>query len=29
MTIDLVSIARRSGHEAHHLAHVGKAGWKD
>jgi predicted nuclease of predicted toxin-antitoxin system len=29
LTIDLVSIARRTGHEAHHLAHVGKAGWKD
>ena len=29
LSIDLVSIASCSGHEAQHLAHVGKAGWKD
>jgi len=26
---DLVTIARHAGHEAYHVAHVGKAGWKD
>jgi predicted nuclease of predicted toxin-antitoxin system len=29
LTIELISIASRAGHEAQHLAHVGKAGWKD
>ena len=29
LTIDLVSIAGRAGYEARHVAHVGKAGWKD
>jgi predicted nuclease of predicted toxin-antitoxin system len=29
LTIDLVSIANQAGHEAQHVAHVGKAGWKD
>jgi len=29
LTIDLISIASEAGHEAQHLAHVGKAGWKD
>lgn len=29
LTIDLVSIARQAGHEALHIARVGKAGWKD
>jgi len=29
LTIDLVSVAHQAGHEAHHAAHVGKAGWKD
>jgi predicted nuclease of predicted toxin-antitoxin system len=29
LTIDLVSIASQAGHEAQHVAHVGKAGWKD
>jgi predicted nuclease of predicted toxin-antitoxin system len=29
LCIDLVSIARQAGHEAQHIAHVGKAGWKD
>jgi len=29
LSLDLVSIAIEAGHEAHHVAHVGKAGWKD
>ncbi len=29
LTIDLVSIAGQAGHEAQHVAHVGKAGWRD
>jgi predicted nuclease of predicted toxin-antitoxin system len=29
LTIDLISIASQAGHEAQHVAHVGKAGWKD
>jgi predicted nuclease of predicted toxin-antitoxin system len=29
MCIDLVSIASQAGHEAQHIARVGKAGWKD
>ena len=29
LTIDLVSIAGQALHEAQHVAHVGKAGWKD
>ena len=29
LTIDLVTIAGQAGHEAQHVAHVGKAGWKD
>jgi len=29
LTVDLVSIAMQSGHQAHHVAHIGKAGWKD
>jgi predicted nuclease of predicted toxin-antitoxin system len=29
LTLDLVSIAAQAGHHAEHLAHVGKAGWKD
>jgi predicted nuclease of predicted toxin-antitoxin system len=29
LTIDLISIAGQAGHEAQHVAHVGKAGWKD
>ena len=29
LTIDLVAIAGQTGHEAQHVAHVGKAGWKD
>jgi len=29
LSIDLVLIAHEAGHEARHIAHVGKAGWKD
>jgi predicted nuclease of predicted toxin-antitoxin system len=29
LSIDLVSIAARAGHEAQHVARIGKAGWKD
>ncbi len=29
MSVDLVSVASEAGHEAQHVAHVGKAGWKD
>jgi len=29
LSIDLVSIANQAGHEAQHVARVGKAGWKD
>jgi predicted nuclease of predicted toxin-antitoxin system len=29
LTVDLVAVARESGHEAQHVAHVGRAGWKD
>lgn len=29
LSIDLVSVAGQAGHEARHVAHVGKAGWKD
>jgi predicted nuclease of predicted toxin-antitoxin system len=29
LTVDLVTVAGQSGHEAQHLAHVGRAGWKD
>ena len=29
LTVDLVSVANRAGHEAHHVTRVGKAGWKD
>src|SRR6202050_3864467 len=29
LSIDLVSTANQAGHEAQHIAHVGKAGWKD
>jgi predicted nuclease of predicted toxin-antitoxin system len=29
LSIDLVSVAGQAGHEAQHVAHVGKAGWKD
>jgi predicted nuclease of predicted toxin-antitoxin system len=29
LSVELVTIAAEAGYEAHHLAHVGKAGWKD
>jgi len=29
LSIDLVFVASQAGHEAQHVAHVGKAGWKD
>jgi predicted nuclease of predicted toxin-antitoxin system len=29
LTIDLVWVAANAGHEAQHVAHAGKAGWKD
>ena len=29
LCVDLVTIAGESGHEAQHVAHVGRAGWKD
>jgi predicted nuclease of predicted toxin-antitoxin system len=25
----LVAVARQAGHDAHHVAHIGRAGWKD
>ena len=29
LSVDLVSVAERAGYEAHHVARIGKAGWKD
>jgi predicted nuclease of predicted toxin-antitoxin system len=29
LSIDLVAVAQKAGHDAYHVAHVGKAGWKD
>ena len=29
LSVDLVNVAGESGHEARHVAHVGRAGWKD
>jgi predicted nuclease of predicted toxin-antitoxin system len=29
LTTHLVAVARQAGHDAQHVAHVGKAGWKD
>lgn len=29
LTVDLVAVAGKSGHEAQHVAHIGRAGWKD
>jgi predicted nuclease of predicted toxin-antitoxin system len=29
LTVDLVAVARQMGHDAQHVAHVGRAGWKD
>jgi predicted nuclease of predicted toxin-antitoxin system len=29
LCVDLVTVAGNSGHEARHVAHIGRAGWKD
>jgi predicted nuclease of predicted toxin-antitoxin system len=29
LSVDLVAVANEAGHEARHVAHVGRAGWKD
>jgi predicted nuclease of predicted toxin-antitoxin system len=29
LSVDLVAVAGQCGHEAQHLAHIGRAGWKD
>jgi predicted nuclease of predicted toxin-antitoxin system len=29
LSVELVTVAAEQGYEAHHVAHVGKAGWKD
>jgi predicted nuclease of predicted toxin-antitoxin system len=29
LSIDLVMVGQKAGHDAYHVAHVGKAGWKD
>lgn len=29
LTIELVAVANRAGHEARHVAHIGRRGWKD
>jgi predicted nuclease of predicted toxin-antitoxin system len=29
LSVHLVAVARQAGHEAHHVAHIGRAGWKD
>jgi predicted nuclease of predicted toxin-antitoxin system len=29
LSVELVTVAAAAGYEAHHVAHVGKAGWKD
>jgi predicted nuclease of predicted toxin-antitoxin system len=29
LSVDLVIVAGESGHEAQHVAHIGRAGWKD
>jgi predicted nuclease of predicted toxin-antitoxin system len=29
LSVDLVALAGESGHEARHVAHIGRAGWKD
>jgi predicted nuclease of predicted toxin-antitoxin system len=29
LSVDLVTVAGESGHEAQHVAHAGRAGWKD
>ena len=29
LSVELVTVAAQAGYEAYHVAHVGKAGWKD
>lgn len=29
LSISLVEVAGKAGHDAQHVAHIGKAGWKD
>jgi predicted nuclease of predicted toxin-antitoxin system len=29
LSVDLVTVAGECGHEAQHVVHVGRAGWKD
>jgi predicted nuclease of predicted toxin-antitoxin system len=29
LSVQLVAVAGRAGHDARHVAHVGRAGWKD
>jgi predicted nuclease of predicted toxin-antitoxin system len=29
LSLDLVAVAGKAGHDARHVAHVGRAGWKD
>ena len=29
LSVELVTVATEAGYEAHHVVHVGKAGWKD
>ena len=29
LSVDLVAVAGKSGHEARHVARIGRAGWKD
>jgi predicted nuclease of predicted toxin-antitoxin system len=29
LSVHLVAVASGAGHDAHHVAHVGRAGWKD
>jgi predicted nuclease of predicted toxin-antitoxin system len=29
LTVELVAVARQAGHDAQHVAHIGRAGWKD
>jgi predicted nuclease of predicted toxin-antitoxin system len=29
LSLDLVAVAGQAGHAAQHIAHIGKAGWKD
>ena len=29
LSVDLVTVAGQTGHDAQHVAHIGRAGWKD